>query len=201
MARKQEDDILYWFTSKGRRIPVREGQSKADALKASLDRVRDTGNSKERQIKQNKEEADNKNQTESTQQFHKSQIEKLSSDKYETGTYNINTLSIIEFDKGYQFTFCQIGDNYSDAEYNALCEGVFAKIGNRNVYAGKFDGTPEISFHTNDKQFAMEFARQHNQRSIWDWSADNGNGAEIDCGGSGDRNKTREELEKEWENN
>lgn len=57
MARKQEDDILYWFTAHGHHIPVKEGQSKADALRSVFSKDNDQ---KERQIKENKKDADKK---------------------------------------------------------------------------------------------------------------------------------------------
>ena len=114
---------------------------------------------------------------------HKDVIEKLRSDKYGDGTYNVNTLEPVVFDKGYQFTFCQIGDDYSQIEYNALVNGILSKLSDKTVYAGKFEASPEISFHTMDKNFAMEIGRRYNQISIWDWE----NCDEIKTGGTGER--------------
>jgi hypothetical protein len=51
------------------------------------------------------------------------------------------------------------------------------------VLAGKFQGTPEISFHVNSKATATRLGRKYNQISVWDW----GKGEEIPTGGTGRR--------------
>ena len=166
------DEIERWITINGQHIPIMHGQSVGDAIK-------------ERQIAQNKAQADEKNAGEIKSHYahHNAQVKKLSSDKYGDGTYNINTLKPVEFDKGYQFTFCQIGDNYSESEYNALVNGILSKLDNKTVFAGKFESAPEISFYTTNKAFAMEIGRRYNQISIWDWEKCD----EIKTGGTGRR--------------
>lgn len=160
-----------WFTVNGMHIPIFDGESKEDAFKRS-------------QMERSKKEADNRNaEIKSHYKFHAEQSKKLESDKYESGTYDINTLKPVSFDSGYQFTFSQIGDNYSEEEYNSLVSGTQSKIDDKTVYAGKFEGTPEISFYTKDKNFAMEIGRRYNQISIWDWGACD----EIKTGGTGRR--------------
>lgn len=51
-------EIVGWFTSHGRRIPITEGESKGDAIKRAF-------GDKERQISANKEEADKRNEEKS----------------------------------------------------------------------------------------------------------------------------------------
>lgn len=163
------DDIERWITVNGQHIPIRSGQSVDDAIK-------------ERQIGHSAKEAKEKNaEVKSHFKHHQEAVKALSSDKYGDGTYNVNTLKPVEFDHGYQFTFCQIGDNYSESEYNALVNGILSKLDNKTVFAGKFESSPEISFYTENKDFAMEIGKRYNQISIWDW----GNCDEIKTGGTG----------------
>lgn len=136
--------------------------------------------------------------TKRTQAYHQLALKELNSSKYPDGTYNISTKKAVEYSKGYQVTFCQIGDNYTPEEYAKLCN-IFLKASSDNITsAGKFGGTPEISFNCKSLETAIKLAKKYNQISIWDWAANNGDGGEIDCGGSGDRNKTRAQVEKEW---
>ena len=165
-----DEDIERWITVNGQHIPIRNGQSARDAVR-------------ERQIAYNAQEAKERNTDRSYYKAHQKAIKTLSSDKYGSGTYNVNTLKPVEFSRGYQFTFCQIGDDYSESEYNALVSGILSKLENKNVFAGKFEGTPEISFYTLDKNFAMEIGKRYNQISIWDWE----NCDEIKTGGTGRR--------------
>ena len=104
-----------------------------------------------------------------TQNEHKSAIVKLSGKEYNDGTYDVATLKPVEFDNGYQVTFCQIGDNYSDKEYADLVNEFYALSSDGKSYAGKFESTPEVSFHFNSKEDAIRLAKKYNQISIWDW--------------------------------
>ena len=118
-----------------------------------------------------------------TQREHQSAVERLNSDRYSDGTYDISNLRQIEYDQGYQVTFCQIGDNYSRAEYADKVNEFLNVSSDGKTLAGKFEGTPEISFHVNDLQTALALARKYNQISIWDW----GKCDEIKTGGTGRR--------------
>lgn len=167
----EQREVKYWFTTKtGKHIPVFEGESKQDALKNN-------------QINYNMVEAEKLNKESSTQSQHKRAIEELSDSKYEDGTYDISTKKTKEFSNGYQVTFCQIGDNYSDAEYQEKVNECLRLSSDKKTYAGKFESTPEISFHCLDKQKAIEYAKANNQISIWDWE----NMLEIKTGGTGRR--------------
>lgn len=118
-----------------------------------------------------------------TQAEHQAAISALSSDDYDSGTYDINTMEQVSYPKGYQVTFSQIGDNYSDAEYADKVNEFLNISSDGKVLAGKFEGTPEISFHCNSKSTAIRLAKKYNQISIWDW----GKCDEIKTGGTGER--------------
>jgi hypothetical protein len=118
-----------------------------------------------------------------TQKQHNDAVAKLSSSDYEDGTYDLNTLTQVSYDSGYQVTFSQIGDNYSPADYADKVNEFLAVSSDGKTLAGKFEGTPEVSFHCNDKQTAINLAKKYNQISIWDW----GNCDEIKTGGTGER--------------
>ena len=119
----------------------------------------------------------------SVQLQHAVAIEKLSSDEYSDGTYNIGTLTQVDYDDGFQVTFCQIGDKYTPQQYERLVNRFRAASSDGIVSAGKFGGEPEISFHVADRATAEALAREFNQISIWDWK----NQFEIKTGGTGRR--------------
>lgn len=172
------NDDIQWITVNGRHIPLGAGESKEDAIKRAFD-------NKERQIAHNKKEADelNKGRTISTQDKHKQAIEELSKDKYEDGTYNISNFKPVEYEDGYQVTFCQIGDNYNAKDYDDRVNEFLSFSSDGRVLAGKFEGTPEISFHVDSKVTAIGLAKKYNQISVWDWK----NCDEIKTGGTGRR--------------
>lgn len=114
---------------------------------------------------------------------HEKAIKELSSDKYPDGTYDIENKEPIEYEGGYQVTFCQIGDNYTEEEHRALCEEFLKYSTDDKISAGKFGGTPEISFNVKDREIAERLAKKYNQISIWDWKTGN----EIGTGGTGKR--------------
>ena len=136
--------------------------------------------------------------TKRTQAYHQLAIKELNNPKYEDGTYDIATKKPVSYTSGYQVTFCQIGDKYSAIDYASRCNEFLKVSSDGKTSAGKFGGTPEISFNCKSLDMAIKLAKKYNQISIWDWAANNGDGGEIDCGGSGDRNKTRAQVEKEW---
>ena len=118
-----------------------------------------------------------------TKDLHAEAIEKLSSPTFSDGTYNLATLESVEFDYGYQVTFCQIGDDYTADDYDFIV-AMFTEISeDGQVYAGKFDGSAEISFLVKNKGIAIKYAKMFNQISIWDWK----NCDEIKTGGTGRR--------------
>lgn len=129
---------------------------------------------------------------ENTLAEHQRATKELSSSKYPDGTYNVKTLKPVSYNSGYQVTFCRIGDNYSPKEYAAKVNEFLDVSSDKIASAGKFQSTPEVSFHVKDKSVAIKKAKKYNQISIWDWKKGDG----ISTGGTGKRNlelKSREE--------
>ena len=116
---------------------------------------------------------------ENMKERHDSAINRLNGSSYGSGTYDVDTLKLVEYGDGYQVTFCQIGDNYDSNTYYNLCKEFLKYSSDNRVCAGKFEGTPEISFNVKDKNVAIYLA----QKSIWDWA----NADEIKTGGNGRR--------------
>lgn len=147
---------------------------------------------KDQQIARNQKEADARKAEENRpiQEVHKAKIKELESDKYEgDNTYDLDTLKPVSFEDGYQVTFCQIGDNYTNDQYQAKVNECLKLSSNGKTYAGKFEGTPEISFHCANREQAIAYAKANNQISIWDWKAGNADWryGEIKTGGTGRR--------------
>ena len=121
--------------------------------------------------------------TERTQSEHRNIVRQLSSDSYEDGTYNVGTLTQVSYERGYQVTFCQIGDRYSDSEYRDKVNEFLMHSSDGVTSAGKFEGEPEISFNVASRREAIRLAQKYNQISVWDWR----NQEEIKTGGTGRR--------------
>lgn len=119
--------------------------------------------------------------TAATQAEHASRVSELASDSYEDGTYDLGTMTPVSYNRGYQVTFSQIGDNYSAAEYADRVNEFLAVSSDGKTLAGKFEGTPEVSFHVSNRRVAERLAKKYNQISIWDWK----NCDEIKTGGTG----------------
>lgn len=169
---------IQWITVNGKHIPLGLHEDNTDR--------------QYRQIARQKEEADKLNEDRkivSTQAEHKKAIDELSKDKYEDGTYNISNYKVMEYENGYQVTFCQIGDNYSAKEYDEKVNEFLSLSSDGIVSAGKFDGTPEISFNVKDRDTAIALAKKYNQISVWDWREGNKDWrkGEIKTGGTGRR--------------
>lgn len=109
---------------------------------------------------------------------HKKKLEKLSNE--EDGTYDLSTGKTKEYSEGYQVTFSTIGMQYDDDEYSKLVEK-FKMHDHGTVDAGKFGGSPEISFNVDNIRTATKLGLKYNQISIWDWK----NSKEIKTKGSG----------------
>lgn len=91
----------------------------------------------------------------------------------EDGTYNLDTGEKVDFKgKGYNVSFEQSTDNYTDREYYDKIKECKDKC-DGNVYGGVFGGDPEISFYTKNKKVAMMIMEKYNQHSIWDNSENN----------------------------
>ena len=103
---------------------------------------------------------------------HEKVIKKLSSKKYPDDTYDIKTLEPVEYKNGYQVSFRQIGDKYTDAEYDRKVNQFVKASSDGKTSAGKFGGAPEVSWHVKDRAVAEKLAKENNQISIYDWAAD-----------------------------
>lgn len=199
-----------WRTVGGRKIKIYDGEDLVTAMKNSgkfskyvTDRLKDDDNDnnssakrkelllKYKKIKQNVEEKKKEQENrvkpvyEKLKTRHDRAIEELKSDKYGSGTYDVSTLKGISYNDGFQVTFSQIGDDYDNDTYYKLCKEFLNYSSDGKVCAGKFEGTPEISFNVKDRQKAIELAEKYNQISIWDWA----NADEIKTGGTGRRLK------------
>lgn len=155
--KKYDSDIVGWFTRGGKRIPIR---------------VKD----KEKQMAKMWDYANVQRS-----------IKTLKSDAYDDGTYNAKSLKPVEYPDGYQVTFCQIGDKYSNEEYNGLIQLFLEASADKIVWLGKFEGEPEISFYVKDKSYARRLAKMFNQKAIWDWKECK----DIFTGGTGVNKKRR----------
>ena len=118
-----------------------------------------------------------------TQSEHQDAVKRLSSPSYDDGTYNLSTLTMVDYPSGYQVTFCQIGDTYNASEYMDKVNEFLSVSSDGIASAGKFGGEPEVSFHVDDRATAVRLAKKYNQISVWDWAA----GDEIKTGGTGRR--------------
>lgn len=178
---------IRWITVHGVHIPLGVGESEQDAInRVFKNKKEDPIDKQEREIAERQAEKDKLNEDrkeKSTQDLHKEAVAELSKDKYEDGTYNINTLKTVDYDNGYQVTFCQIGDNYNAKDYDDRVNEFLSYSSDGRVLAGKFEGTPEISFHVSSKAEAIALAQKYNQISVWDWK----NCDEIKTGGTGRR--------------
>ena len=122
--------------------------------------------------------------TTATQGEHRAAIAQLRGSDYPDGTYDIKTKKTVTYARGYQVTFCQIGDNYSDSEYASKVNEFLRVSSDGQSSAGKFGGEPEVSFHVNSRSMAIRLAKKYNQISVWDWK----NEIEIETGGTGRKN-------------
>ena len=120
-----------------------------------------------------------------TQAEHADVVRRLEDQSYPSGTYDTQTLRPVEYDSGYQVTFCQIGDDYSRGEYAGRVNEFLRYSSDGRTLAGKFEGTPEISFHVANRATAIRLAKKYNQISVWDWQ----NCDEINTGGTGRRRR------------
>ena len=82
-------------------------------------------------------------------------------------------------------TFWQIGDDYTNVEYMRKVNEFLRVSSDGRTAAGKFGGSPEISFHVPDRATALRLARKYNQISVWDWEKAD----EIKTGGTGRRRR------------
>lgn len=168
-----EDIGGVWRTIGGRRVFIKDGQDLESAMKES-------GKFKKKNQKEENFTKKEKNDIiESTQSYSKMKsedvakkvkesINELEDKKYEDGTYDVNTKKSVEFNSGYQATFQQLGDKYTDKELGDLIKQ-YSESTDGKAYAGKFGGSPEVSFHFKNEADAIAICEKFNQVSYWDW--------------------------------
>lgn len=88
--------------------------------------------------------------------------------KEDNVTLDVETGKPVSFEKGYSVSFQQSSDTYSDEEYAEKVAECRDKCDGK-VYAGKYGGDAEASFHTDNIDDAKELMYKYNQESIYDW--------------------------------
>ena len=88
--------------------------------------------------------------------------------KEDNVTLDVETGKPVNFEKGYSVSFQQSTDNYTDEEYAEKIAECRDKCDGK-VYAGKYGGDAEASFHTDNIDDAKELMYKYNQESIYDW--------------------------------
>lgn len=88
--------------------------------------------------------------------------------KEDNVTLDVETGKPVSFEKGYSVSFQQSSDAYSDEEYAEKVAECRDKCDGK-VYAGKYGGDAEASFHTDNIDDAKELMYKYNQESIYDW--------------------------------
>ena len=83
-------------------------------------------------------------------------------------TLDVETGKPVNFEKGYSVSFQQSTDDYTDEEYSLKVKECMNKCDGK-VYAGKYGGDAEASFHTDNLDDAKELMYKYNQESIYDW--------------------------------
>lgn len=93
----------------------------------------------------------------------------------EDGTYDLTTGDPVSFESGFQVSFQEETTErkghaayIDDDEYDRKVEALSAELKAKPNLA-RF-GEPELSFHVDSLEKALEVARRHNQESIFDWS-------------------------------
>lgn len=88
--------------------------------------------------------------------------------KEDNVTLDVETGKPVSFEKGYSVSFQQSSDTYNDEEYAEKVAECRDKCDGK-VYAGKYGGDAEASFHTDNIDDAKELMYKYNQESIYDW--------------------------------
>ena len=174
------DDSLPYGLCKGAGIELPDGATPHEAWEAY---EKGTGISREEAYKNRDKGSGASKPKVPSKQRHTDAIRKLESPDYSEGTYDLDNLEPVTYPDGFQVTFCQIGDDYSDEEYEEKVEEFKKASSDGKSSAGKYEGTPEVSFHVESREEAVRLAKKYNQISVYDWKTDN----LIFTGGTGRR--------------
>lgn len=86
------------------------------------------------------------------------------------GTFDLETGSPVTYNQGFQVAF-QTTDSeagvLSDEDYDRMVDEITKATGSK-PHLGVFE-VPEISFHCDNFDQAVELMKKYNQHSIWDW--------------------------------
>lgn len=180
MSKKYDESEGVWRTIGGRKVFIKKGQGIEEAMKESgkFDSIRNKNaqrkvnkkvftNNTKNDIIDNAKDIRDVNAEDVGKNVRKN-IKEIDNKKYEDGTYDINTKKSVSFNDGYQATFQQLGDKYTDKEFGELVKK-YSKMTDGKVYAGKFGGSPEVSFHFKNEKDAIEICEKFNQVSYWNW--------------------------------
>lgn len=150
-----------WRTVGGRRIFIRDGSDLPTAMKESGKFNKSKSFTKEGK-------SSNMVAKEEKGKELREKLKKIDDDSIPDGTYNLETGEKVDFHgKGFNVSFEQSSDNYSNAQYYEKCEEC-RNLCDGNIYAGKFGGSPEVSFYTTDRKTAEKIAIKYNQHSYYD---------------------------------
>ena len=128
--------------------------------------------SRERDIAQSKLTSKEVQDANKDGKYYRDRLLELDSADTPTGTYDIETGEVANFNgKGYNVSFEQTGVQLSDEEYLAKINECRERCDGK-VYFGKYGGTPEASFYTEDINEALKIMKENNQKSIYDIAND-----------------------------
>lgn len=96
-------------------------------------------------------------------------LQRLNTNEFEDGTYDIQTKQPISFKSGFQATFQQLKDNYTKKQFMKLIQK-YANETDGKYYIGKFNNEIEVSFHFENELDAIQICKLFNQVSYWNWS-------------------------------
>jgi hypothetical protein len=96
-------------------------------------------------------------------------LQKLNTNEFEDGTYDIQTKQPISFKSGFQATFQQLKDNYTKKQFMRLIQK-YANETDGKYYIGKFNNEIEVSFHFENETDAIQICKLFNQVSYWNWN-------------------------------
>lgn len=96
-------------------------------------------------------------------------LQRLNTNEFEDGTYDIQTKQPISFKSGFQATFQQLKDNYTKKQFMRLIQK-YANETDGKYYIGKFNNEIEVSFHFENETDAIQICKLFNQVSYWDWN-------------------------------
>lgn len=99
-------------------------------------------------------------------------LQKLNTNEFEDGTYDIQTKQPISFKSGFQATFQQLKDNYTKKQFMRLIQK-YASETDGKYYIGKFNNEIEVSFHFENETDAIQICKLFNQVSYWNWNTMN----------------------------